>query len=101
VRYLLAVLVFSMSLAVNAPAESLAGLGVDRGILMGALIATVVTGLWAFRDLAFVCLILILAIGANLPAEVAGYLGIDTGWLLATLFSLVVILVGRRFLGYY
>jgi hypothetical protein len=95
-RYLLAVLIFAMALAVNAPASSLASMGVDRGILMGALVATIVTGLYAFKDLGFVCLMLVLIVGANLPAEIAGHFGIDTRLLLVTLVSMVLLLTGRR-----
>lgn len=99
-RYLLAALIFAMSLAVNAPADSLASLGVDRGVLMGALVATILTGFLAFKDLGFVCLMLVLALGANLPEEIASYYGIDTGWLLATLFALLIVLVARRIRGH-
>jgi len=99
-RYLLAALIFSMSLAVNAPADSLTSLGVDRGILMGALVATIVTGFFAFEDLGFACLMLVLALGANLPEEIASYYGIDTDWMLATLVALLIVLVARRIRGH-
>jgi hypothetical protein len=99
-RYLLATLIFAMALAVNAPASTLASLGVDRGILMGALVATIVTGLYAFKDLGFVCLMLLLIVGANLPAEIAGHLGIDTSLLLGTLIVMVLLVTGRRVLWF-
>lgn len=96
-RYLLAALIFSMALAVNAPASSLESLGVDRDILMGALVTTVLTGFFAFRDLGFICLMLILTLGANLPREVAAHYGIDTSLLMFTLGLILTVLIIHRF----
>ncbi len=95
-RYLLATLIFAMAIAVNAPESSLESIGVDRSILLFALVATIATGLYAFKDLGFVCLMLLLIVGANLPAEIAGHFGIDTRLLLGTLIVMVLLVTGRR-----
>jgi hypothetical protein len=98
VKHGLIFLVVVLVLAVNTPEGFLVRLGFDPNILMITLIALVITGLVAQRNLALVVLVVLLIVGANLPPETAESLGVNPDYLLATLIGLVLAPIVIRYM---
>jgi hypothetical protein len=90
-KFLLVFLVIFMVFVANLDSGMLSSVGIDGDIMIGALIALVITGLTVHHNLALIVLILLLCIGANLPQGVLEQWEVDRHTLIATLVALVLL----------
>jgi class 3 adenylate cyclase len=85
----LLLMVSSMALGANLP-DHLLGAGVDRNLLLIALVVTVFISLFRYLKLMLFITVSVLAIGANLPDQLAAQLGISRTALIVASGALVV-----------
>lgn len=84
-------LVGMMALVANLPAEVLAGVGVEPGLVMAVLGLMVVLALFLYVRFFFFLLYTLLAVGANLPEQWAESLNISQGPMLLALIAMVAL----------
>ena len=79
-----------MSIGANLADGFMYRLGFDPDILLVALIAFVIAGMIAYRNIALIVMVVLLTIGANVSEETALSMGYDPDYLLIGLITLVI-----------
>jgi fucose permease len=98
-RYVASFLIVMLSIGVNVGQRLLEQFNIDRNYLLIALIAIVIAGLIAHRNLFFIVIVAGLTVAINLPAEEVISRGIDPDILFTTLLAVIVAPAGLRLLG--
>ena len=80
-----------MSIGANLADGFMYRLGFDPDILFVALIAFVIAGMIACRNIALIVIVVLLTIGANISEETALSIGYDPDYLLMGLITLVFV----------
>ncbi len=81
--------IVTLSLGANLPDNMVSRFGVDQPVIIGTLIAIVITWCVANRHVLLVVLVCALAMGTNMNQETAEYMNIDRDILLSALIVLV------------
>ncbi len=89
--WILLTLVACMSIGANLPAGIAQRFGIERQLVLGALLVLLAIALVRYVKFLFVLAVAALVVGANLPADVARELNVDQGILIIALIGVVAL----------
>jgi hypothetical protein len=98
-RYMVSFLIVMLSIGANVGEHLLEQFNIDRNYLLIALIAIVIAGLVAHRNLFFIVIVAGLTVAINLPAEEVIRRGLNPDILFGTLLAVIVAPAAIRLLG--
>ena len=98
-RYIVSFLIVMLSIGANVGEHLLAQFNIDRNYLLIALIAIVIAGLIAHRNLFFIVIVAGLTVAINMPDAELIQRGLSPDILFATLLVVIIAPAGIRLLG--